>query len=191
MQAVMLSIHPRRCEFIANGKEKIEVRKTKPKIEIPFKVYIYCTQYRLIDYINYGYGLNMPAGMVIGEFICDYILKDLIGEYEDVLERDGRMTRAEQKIYGQDKPLYGWHISNLKIYDKPRELNEFITLDKEAIRQCEHRFQSYYRFTEGEYIKNGFECDKDDTWCFNCKRKRLVRPPQSWCYVGEVNEIYD
>lgn len=27
--------------------------------------------------------------------------------------------------YGKGKTLYGWHISDLKIYDKPRELSEF------------------------------------------------------------------
>lgn len=27
--------------------------------------------------------------------------------------------------YGQGKTLYGWHIDDLKIYDKPKELSEF------------------------------------------------------------------
>lgn len=203
MNAVMLSICPRRCELITSGKETIVVRKTKPKIETPFKVYSYCTQYRPIDYINYGYGLNMPAGTVIGKFICDRIdvITIVTSITTDYVQVNGKLTHTitkdtclsfdELQKYADGKHVYGWHISNLKIYDKPKELNEFITVDKEAIRGCEHRFQSYYRFTEGGYIKNGFVCDKDDTWCFNCKRKLIVRPPQSWCYVGEVNEVYD
>ena len=43
MKAVLMSIQPKWCELIASGKKTIEVRKTKPKFETPFKVYIYCT----------------------------------------------------------------------------------------------------------------------------------------------------
>ena len=44
MKAVLISIQPKWCELIASGKKTIEVRKTKPKLETPFKCYIYCTQ---------------------------------------------------------------------------------------------------------------------------------------------------
>ena len=43
-KAVMLSIRPKWCEKIASGEKTIEVRKTRPKLDTPFKVYIYCTQ---------------------------------------------------------------------------------------------------------------------------------------------------
>lgn len=46
MKSVLISIKPKWCELIASGKKTIEVRKTRPKIEIPFKVYIYCTHAR-------------------------------------------------------------------------------------------------------------------------------------------------
>ena len=46
MKAVMLSIKPKWCELIASGKKTIEVCKTKPKLETPFKCYIYCTKGR-------------------------------------------------------------------------------------------------------------------------------------------------
>ena len=42
-KAVLISIQPKWCEKIANGEKTIEVRKTRPKLETPFKVYIYCT----------------------------------------------------------------------------------------------------------------------------------------------------
>lgn len=44
MKSVLISIQPKWCELIASGKKTIEVRKTKPKLETPFKVYIYCTK---------------------------------------------------------------------------------------------------------------------------------------------------
>lgn len=65
-------------------------------------------------------------GKVIGEFICynvdEYTFSHYNAEY--------RVTHVEQKamclnqreliLYGKGKTLYGWHISDLKIYDKPR-----------------------------------------------------------------------
>ena len=45
-KAAMLSIRPKWCEKIAGGEKTIEVRKTKPKLEAPFKCYIYCTAER-------------------------------------------------------------------------------------------------------------------------------------------------
>lgn len=45
-KAVMISIRPKWCEKIVNGEKTIEVRKTRPKLETPFKCYIYETQGR-------------------------------------------------------------------------------------------------------------------------------------------------
>lgn len=132
-------------------------------------------------------------GKVIGEFVC-YNVDEYTFSYYNA---EYRVTHVEQKamclnqpeliLYGKGKTLYGWHISDLKIYDKPRELSEFAVADKEAIRQCEYREQSYYAFTDTGYIKNGFYCKKKDDWCFGeCKRKALTRPPQSYMFVEEV-----
>ena len=44
MKSVLISIKPKWCELIANGEKTIEVRKTKPKLETPFKCYIYCAK---------------------------------------------------------------------------------------------------------------------------------------------------
>lgn len=42
-KSVMLSVRPERCEKICCGEKTIEVRKTRPKLQTPFKCYIYCT----------------------------------------------------------------------------------------------------------------------------------------------------
>ena len=44
MKSLLISINPKWCELIASGKKTVEVRKTKPKLETPFKVYIYETK---------------------------------------------------------------------------------------------------------------------------------------------------
>ena len=43
-KAVLISIRPEWCEKIINGQKTIEVRKTRPKMDTPFKCYIYCTK---------------------------------------------------------------------------------------------------------------------------------------------------
>lgn len=181
-KAIMLSIRPKWCEKIASGEKTIEVRKTRPKLDTPFKVYIYCTSGRpdlnifisperlMQDYLDTGSmkSLNCPLGngKVIGEFTCDriYELAPLNHAPDDV-EQQACMTREEIVRYLKGVG-YGWHISDLKIYDKPRELREF----KKSNRDC-------------FYADLGLA--KRD--CPDCKNSEcfLERPPQSWCYVDE------
>ena len=72
--------------------------------------------------------------------------------------------------------FYGWHISDLVIYDKPKELNEFYT---ECQMNCEHcEMWGSVRVNAEE-----FDMDCKSDW-FN--HKPIKRPPQSWCYVAEV-----
>lgn len=181
-KAVLISIRPKWCELIANGTKTVEVRKTRPKLETPFKCYIYCTSGRpdlnipisperlMQDYLDTGSmkSLNCPLGngKVIGEFTCDriYGLAPLNHAPDDV-EQQACMTREEIVRYLEGVG-YGWHISDLKIYDKPRELREF----KKSNRDC-------------FYADLGLA--KRD--CPDCKNSGcfLKRAPQSWCYVED------
>ncbi len=204
MKSVLISIHPKWCDLIASSNKTIEVRKTRPKIETPFKCYTYETKARsdMPTFVDEdGHVLYTGRGQVIGEFVCDNVevLFDTNGNPEnymtDILPSILQKTALSYDEFGAyvgsraDKnSIYGWHISDLKIYDKPKELSEFAVADKEAIRQCECRGQSYYAFTDTGYIKNGFYCKAKDDWCFGgCKRKALTRPPRSWCYVEETS----
>ena len=141
MKAILMSIQPKWCELIASGKKRIEVRKTRPKIETPFKCYIYETKAQFIKSVkgactSYGYG----RGKVIGEFVCDEMIEDKRGENTDVFSKFALLSLDEQKKYGANKPLYGWHISDLKIYDKPKELGEFLDRKEIPIKRA---FQSW------------------------------------------------
>lgn len=200
MKSVLISIRPKWCELIASGKKTIEVRKTCPKIETPFKCYIYETKARsdMPTFVDEdGHVIYTGRGQVIGEFVCDKISEigfspwsycEYVSDIEN-LYKASCLNFDEIFSYLGEGGGYGWHISDLKIYDKPRELSEFAVSDKEAIRQCEYREQSYYAFTDTGYIKNGFYCKKKDDWCFGeCKRKALTRPPQSYMFVEEVKQ---
>ncbi|MBQ2714838.1 MAG: hypothetical protein IJF76_04325 [Clostridia bacterium] len=205
MKKVLISTKPKWCEDIASGKKKIEVRKSRPKIETPFKCLIYCTKdkykhlYDLRPSTNGTLSLTVTEhnstslvagnywnGKVIGEFVCDRIdeyTAEFVNDeecYEDIrrkwIDEDGEedfeiitsndkdnpedcellknscLAYAELKKYiGEnfhDIPFYGWHISDLKIYDKPKELSEF----------------------KQEFVRGAMPV-------------KLIRPPQSWCYV--------
>lgn len=129
MKSVMLSIKPKYCDLIASGQKTIEIRKTRPKVETPFKCYIYeCIGKKLHnDYFDYE-----GCGKVIGEFVCDHIT-----EYPYEIFNDGEhimpfgdlektcLDGIEIYDYLGIEDGYGWHISDLKIYDKPKKLKEF------------------------------------------------------------------
>lgn len=196
-KAVLLSIHPRWCGLIASGKKTIEVRKTRPKIETPFKVYIYCTndkrnhfwtgkRYSYADERSHNAFDKDGNGKVIGEFICDEIRKyypisniDPINKpYGDDILASSCVSAEELNDFawsgsGYGK-LYGWHISaELKIYNKPKALSEFGALCDEDCPNCE--------FWKCDMV-NQHERDMD---CTNSSYplRPLKRPPQSWCYV--------
>mgnify|MGYP002673479127 CR=1 FL=1 len=185
-KAVLISIRPKWCELIANGKKTIEVRKSRPNLRPPFKCYIYCTQpkYPHEDYIATDYPKPQfyGGGKVIGEFVCDSIDTyddDTIFSFlhEDYARwNDFDLDRAcihpeDFQNYSGGKWLYGWHISGLKIYDKPKKLTEFHTWKK-----CKSCSKSGYESTACIYDKN----------CM--VPAEITKAPQSWCYVEELSD---
>lgn len=221
--AVMLSIKPKYCELIASGKKTIEVRKTKPKLETPFKCYIYCTKEsykgkylhtsnqhgKLLFWHNpndttitvqpeeYDYTAYACGGKVIGEFVCKHITdiqvlnKGLFtGGYPNgnctLVVQNSALTPKDIKEYANGKEwVYGWQISDLKIYDKPKTLEDFrkpcISPEMPYCPLCKVGYE-YISETEAEFYRVDGECYTE--WrCLNLIRK----PPQSWCYVQEVS----
>ena len=133
MKSVMISIQPKWVEKIASGKKTVEVRKTMPKLPTPFKCYIYCTK----GHFHKQYSDSAVAwrenvlGKVIGEFVCDKIF-DICIEISNPEDLPGYpfpctgLTDKEILQYlGNGKTGYGWHISDLVIYDEPKPLSEF------------------------------------------------------------------
>ena len=197
MKSVLISTRPKLVEKICHkigedetGKaiyeKRIEVRKTAPK-EVPFKCYIYETKGQYVKFTHgahtkYGYG----RGKVIGWFICDRIIcsqayfdsqgknhltnvfpddikKTCLDEYDLWDYIAGKAVKANQMYDG-----YLWHISDLKIYDKPRELSEFRKPCDRFLDCCTCR-----RLVHNEYMS----CDN-----------KITRPPLSWCYVEDLVE---
>ena len=185
MKAVLISIQPKWCELIASGKKTIEVRKTRPKIDTPFKCYIYCTIGNGVkgDYLVPS---GIQCGKVIGEFVCDKIQEITytqiynFGRYKDVCEAETRLDFYALDDYLKQKNGYGWHISNLVIYDKPKELSEFYTEGDCDCMNC----KKCYWFDRG----NGYNVENDCNLAYKCVElhksfKPIIRPPQSWQFI--------
>lgn len=215
MKSVLISIKPKWCELIKSGKKTIEVRKNSPKIEVPFKCYIYETKARtdMPSFVDEdGHVLYTGRGQVIGEFVCDEVEEfhewELTpqGKYSD-RERErlenfltaSCLSEEELVCYRGDlpyyKPLYGWHISDLKIYDKPRELSEFWAYNEELHKRydSEEGFCCYDDTNEyGEALTDCGDAYNNILNCYRCWEEwsgwchHVTRPPQSWCYVEEL-----
>lgn len=163
-KAVLISIRPKWCEKIINGQKTIEVRKTRPKMNPPFKCYIY----------------KCGNGKVIGEFLCDEIIN--INGAERIPSDAARPTciePAEMHQYLGAATGFGWHISDLRVYDHPRDLWEFTAAcryknDDGTCPSCRIAcsFQRYDYNHDGSI--NIVECENT-----------IRRPPQSWRYVEE------
>lgn len=187
MKAILVSVPPEVCERIANGEQTLLLMKRIPKLDTPYKVYVYCTknahyeiaQIRFADgwrvkhitddttyangcTANIGETLN---GKAIGSFVCNTIRDYASDECPDYNVLD---------TYGA--PCYGLRITDLKIYDTPKELGEF--------KHC---------------CKHNRECDDCKYWGFQHVKKGgvellcpidipLTRPPATFCYVSEVGE---
>ena len=176
MKAVLISIKPKYVELIANGEKTIEVRKTAPK-EVPFKAYIYCSKEKKQDDIIWAGAFGDRGkwnGHVIGEFICDkvYLIKNQRNKFVVANEEQGVTNEiARQSCLDYDdmvnylgnKDGYGWHIADLKIYGKPKELSEF----KTGCKGCKERDTYHCKF-----------------YCYG--ERPITRPPQSYMFVEEV-----
>lgn len=166
MREVLISIQPKWVEKICRKEKTVEVRKTKPKLDTPFKVYIYETQGRtetpFVD--EEGHYIFKGRGKVIGEFVCDRIDKfvNLVPIYTLV---QSCLTAEQIREYLKGKNGYGWHITDLVVYDEPRELRDF---------------KPYNRTEEDcKFSHLGLAIPK----CKDCRECYVKRPYQSWGYV--------
>jgi predicted transcriptional regulator len=155
-KAVLISIRPEWVEKIADGEKTLELRKTEPKLETPFKVYIYFTAGNLSYEVSNGILCNISGGrLVVGEFVCDKIGVIWGGGYLKMPESafaGSCLNMYQIDTYLDGKDGHFWHISNLKIYDAPKPLSKFKGLRKTK---------------------------------FGYAPVEIKRPPQSWCYVEE------
>ena len=206
MKSVLISIQPKWCALIESGEKTLEVRKARPKLDTTFKAYIYCTLSGSNELFREVLNADIAAwnrgkwgnkkGNVIGEFICDRIYYHtpdclIVKEDREKATEGSCLSRNQLLAYlsgGKYVPgfkfpmsllsdFYGWRISGLKIYDKPKALSTFCFPTE---RFCEPGLCSGCPKYEmpGEYGDVMWDCE----W-----KRPIMRPPQNWCYVEELN----
>lgn len=165
-RAILISIRPEWAAKIVTGEKTVEIRKTKPNLEPPFRCYIYLTKQRKPFTLrtNWGASGKRYDGHVIAEFTCTHIGEikpiehDLFGIYDidDDYVRKTCLVDGAMWDYGNGQTLYGWNISDVRIFNPlPMELDDFTGVRASG------------------------------TWL---ERYKIQRAPQSWCYVEELKD---
>lgn len=193
-QAVLISIRPEWVEKILSGEKTVEIRKRKPHFPDPFKCYIYCTKggdEKWLAGVKGGRESYKMNGTVCAEFTCDSIQEfscpfpAYSKEVDQTILKDACIAYVWAHLYLGHKSGYAWHISDVKVYDKPKEVSTFYKWDSSGndIRPCVNGRNC-------EHI--GFDYSEDCEICKidydgeNCPFLKLSRPPQSWCYVEKI-----
>lgn len=198
MKAILISDRPKWCALMMNGKKTIEVRKGTALYKATQKlvdeygyadIYVYCTKNDGCIGLELGTwkayylknGKNDFNGKVIFKFRCykvsDFSKGELIyykndgwcgTEVEHINTNGMCLTEEELHNYLKGKTGCAIHISDLEIFDKPKELSEFRKLGK----KCKYQGRDTY-------------CD----YCSHCDciGDELTKAPQSFCYI-EVGE---
>ena len=149
------------------------------------------TQGKYKDLGLYSEDIYQNRMKVIGEFICDKVIKTCGWRLRGDTQQCAKRTTAEEafpklacltideivKYAGsENREVFGLHISDLKIYDKPKKLSDFISPSK--VKKCV------------DYCINGICSNLGyEELCGairRCEYKKLTRPPQSWQYINEL-----
>lgn len=207
MKEIVISVHPKWCELIANRTKTVEIRKTKPKLNTPFRCYIYCTKSELLTKSHYTNKIYVAvdkdhqkalercgnitlSDKVIGEFVCDridtirkrgidnnfdycYLPLDVFGNDDIEVEisdiKKSCIKKDELNFYGsKSSELYAWHISNLVIYDEPKELSKFC---KPFIKEITTGLHNRGNKNSGDYNKGNRNSGNRNSGSFNSGNK--------------------
>lgn len=177
---VLASLKPYYYYLISEKIKTLEIRKSDLK-NLPQDVLFYMSKdeksfAKIPKEFQEKYRKHF--GKVGMKFICDksicldYYPQDytgMPGKFSEMICKESCLSYDEIMAYKKEKLAYGWHISNLKVYDKPKELSEF-----------------------------KISCNRKNPCCSCCNRftgkpwdicnSTITRPPQSWQFVEELEK---
>lgn len=176
MKAILISIKPKWVAKILNGEKTIEIRKTMPKCDLPIDVYIYCTKQNARYYIENKIYNSLMNGKVVAKFTLNKVeeikhdnngsfyypygnirfMTDALNEHHLLKECCLSFGELHDYLYPNNYKGYAWFISNLVIFDRPRELGEFYITHKYLYHIG--RVPTMYPY-------------------------KIEKAPQSWCYA--------
>lgn len=155
---------------------------------------------------NYEYKTSLLYRNVCAEFLCGKVTEippctEHNGIHYPLISKpelaeavsNACLTHEELFLYGVKKvngcygasskvsKLYAIHISDLVIYDTPKELGEFYTQCEYDKNPCEKTFNKYCHKCN-YFSHNAMEPPE----CSVMGQKPITRPPQSWQFVRKL-----
>lgn len=178
---ILASLKPYYYYLIGERKKTIEVRKSALKNLPQYIVFYMSKDEKSFAKIpkEFQEKYRKHFGKVGLAIVCDKITKftyDGYGSYSLPLFLQKAICLDGMELYDylRGKDGYGWHISDLKVYDKPKKLSEFY-------RPCSY---SGICYSCNRFRPNGTPNDEPNDFCDG----EIIRPPQSYMYVEEVEE---
>jgi len=136
---------------------------------------------KMVELVMHRNECGMVNGKVVGEFVCDTVAPAAFevggqtADFERVIFGSYLSAGEVQEYYrakrgkASDPYIYGWHISQLKIYDRPKELSEFYREDAQSL-----------------IVPHTTRCNAEYPPALTREPYQIKRAPQSWCYVEEL-----
>lgn len=187
-KAILINIRSEWVEKILKGEKTIEIRKTAPKCYLPIDVYIYCAKGNRDLYMDTHHcciGFDLRGDTLLnGKVVAKFTLEK-VSWFEDVIKpmsivEQSYLSASEVHDYTKGCSFYGWHISNLEVFNDPKELSDFgRLLDKGT-------------YSKADYLNDAVWESMNEV---TIQQERLMteklfiinKAPQSWQYV-EVKE---
>lgn len=134
--AVMINLSPEECMRIATGEQKALLRKLKPNLNTPFKVYILCSKSETRVFGNDKSFLTDSFKLLKSEkdferTSCDthYLVQGWIEKALAEIIEDTCSDYSSLYSYLAKKSAYAWYVSDLKFYDKSKSVSDFCKPD--------------------------------------------------------------
>ena len=184
---ILASLKPYYYYLIGERKKTIEVRKSALK-NLPQDIAFYMSKdeksfAKIPKEFQEKYRKHF--GKIGMRVVCDETERFSVGSLRsDDIEKLACLSYNEminyfykpEELDGKTaKQGFAWHISNLKIYDKPKELSEFY-------RPCSY---SGICYSCNRFRPNGTPNDEPNDFCDG----EITRPPQSYMRVKELKEV--
>lgn len=183
---ILASLKPYYYYLIGERKKTIEVRKTALK-NLPQDIAFYMSKdeksfAKIPKEFQEKYRKHF--GKVGMRVVCDKVIITCGWRLRGDTQQCAKRTVAETELPklacltideivdyagSENREVVGWHISDLKVYNKPKQLREFCIPCKTNCEDCKKPL--FY-----------------DCWKEKGKIKVVTRPPQSWQYVEELEK---
>lgn len=217
-KSVLYSIQPQYVCDILNGKKTLELRKHKPKISLPCKVYIYCTKgknrfdicvihNKSKDKKDYSF-CEIGNGKVVAEFTLN-----TIDEYEcelwdeNTFESIGEVYYSDDGYNEREVDIVATNNENCDLLEKGcvtwADLRKYLGtgfstvyalhIDDLIIYDSPKRLSDFKKENKCHYANYEQGCCFETCTFFDLKDcdgkySKITVAPQSYCYVEELEE---